>query len=79
MAEANVIEASANDKDSIIYPHRLVMIQLGDNCMFCIKQKGETFTRYVDFHNKLGYIYCNKCEERVIDAIRELLTAQQII
>jgi len=68
--EANVIEASANETDSIIYPHRLVMIQLGDNCMFCINQKGETFTRYVDFHNKLGYIYCNKCEERTIDAIK---------
>ena len=56
------------DADTIIYPRRLVMIQLGDNCMFCIDQKGSTFTRYVDIHSKLGYIYCINCKDNATNA-----------
>ena len=56
--------------NEILYPLRLVMIQIGDNCMFCIDQKGQTFLRYVDFNSKLGYIYCNKCEENAINAVK---------
>jgi hypothetical protein len=70
MASATAsVTASVTASATIIYPQRLVMIQLGDNCMFCIEQKGDTYTRYVDFHNKLGYIYCRKCEEYVTNAI----------
>jgi hypothetical protein len=60
----------AMEMDNLIYPHRLVMVQLGDNCMFCINQKGQTFSRYVDVYSKMGYIYCDKCEEHAINAIK---------
>lgn len=48
--------------DELIYPRRLVMIQLYNNCMFCEKPSGVSYTMYVDFYNKLGYIYCINCE-----------------
>jgi len=56
--------------NTIIYPQRLVMIQLGNNCMFCTEPNGQSYTRYADVYNKLGYIYCNKCEEHAINAVK---------
>ena len=53
---------------NIIYPRRLVMIQLGDDCMFCKDPHGVTLTRYVDLHTKLGYIYCSNCSATAAEA-----------
>jgi hypothetical protein len=61
---------SATGKDSvkskqIIYPQRLVMIRIEDNCMFCEDPKGPAFTKYVHLDDKMGYIYCEKCRAKV--------------
>jgi hypothetical protein len=69
--DANAMDANAMEPiDEIVYPRRLVMIQTGDNCMFCIDQKGQTYLRYVDFDSKLGYIYCNNCDGHAINAVK---------
>jgi hypothetical protein len=49
--------------DDFIYPRRLVMIQLGDNCMFCKNPKGDSYTYYVCLPDKLGYISCENCKD----------------
>lgn len=49
--------------DDFIYPRRLVMIQLANNCMFCDNPEGISYTYYVCLPDKLGYISCEKCKE----------------
>ena len=44
-----------------VYPRRLVMLQMGENCMFCEDPKGSSYLRYVDIFSNLGYIYCSNC------------------
>ncbi len=60
-----------NNMNNKIYPKRLVFIQMSENCMFCDNPKGEAFTNYVDLPNKMGYIYCNKCEKHAEKAVEE--------
>jgi hypothetical protein len=48
---------------NFIYPRRLVMIQLDNNCMFCNTPKGGSYTYYVCIPDKLGYISCQKCRD----------------
>uniref|UniRef100_A0A6C0III0 Uncharacterized protein n=1 Tax=viral metagenome TaxID=1070528 RepID=A0A6C0III0_9ZZZZ len=55
---------------NIVYPRRLVMIQMGDDCMFCEHPKGVTMSRYVDLHSKLGYIYCDSCSATAAEAVK---------
>jgi len=68
--DTNAVDTNAVDTNAIVYPQRLVMIQMGDNCMFCIDQKGQTFSRYVDLDSKMGYIHCNNCKEHSINAVK---------
>lgn len=48
-----------------IHPRRLVMLSLGNNCMFCKDPKGESYTTYVALVEKLGYISCSDCRDKM--------------
>ena len=51
-----------------VYPCRLVMIQIQNNCMFCEKPQGQSFTKYVHLEEKVGYIYCENCKAAADEA-----------
>ena len=51
-----------------VYPCRLVMIQIQNNCMFCEKPQGQSFTQYVHLATRMGYIYCDKCKTAADEA-----------
>jgi hypothetical protein len=73
--DPNKIEMVTNDKKKntiqsintmdtlMIYPQRLVMIQMNNNCMFCEKPEGSAYTYFVCIPDKLGYICCEKCTD----------------
>jgi hypothetical protein len=46
-----------------IYPRRLVFLQLG--CMFCNDPKGETYVTHVALEDKLGYMSCAMCIDKM--------------
>jgi hypothetical protein len=50
-----------------IYPRRLVFLQLG--CMFCSDPKGETYITHVALEDKLGYMSCSECREKMKAAV----------
>ena len=53
--------------DTYVYPRRLVMIQIKNNCMFCEDPQGPSFITYVHFEELVGYIYCANCEDTAVE------------
>ena len=65
---------STTGNDSIkrkypIYPQRLVMILIEDNCMFCEDPKGPAFTQYIHLEDRMGFIYCDQCRAEADAAV----------
>ena len=46
-----------------IYPRRMTMIQMGNNCMFCENPQGDSYMKYVSLEDKMGYIFCKECRD----------------
>ena len=53
--------------DNEIYPRRLVFLQLG--CMFCAEPEGETYVTHVALPDRLGYMSCRNCREKMKAAV----------
>ena len=53
----------------IINPQRLVFIQTENNCMFCEKPKGPSYSYYVSLVDKMGFLACGKCKEKANEAL----------
>ena len=56
--------AIQEQEQEIVYPQRLVMIHIQDNCMFCENPKGECYHNYVYLQEHYGYITCANCIEK---------------
>jgi transcription elongation factor Elf1 len=52
------------------YPKRLAWVQDEDICMFCENPKGSSLTNYVCMDEKLGYISCVNCEQKMEEAVK---------
>ncbi len=67
-SEAGASEADASEADaSEIYPRRLVFLQLG--CMFCADPQGPTYVTHVSLEDKMGYMACGECTEKMQAAV----------
>ena len=66
--EASETEASETEA-SEIHPWRLTMISMGDNCMFCKEPQGTSYITYVALEDKIGYISCAECREKMQSAV----------
>jgi len=53
----------------IINPQRLVFIQTENNCMFCDKPKGPSYSYYVSLTDKMGFLACGKCKEKADETL----------
>jgi ribosomal protein S27AE len=53
----------------IINPQRLVFIQTENNCMFCEKPKGPSYSYYVSLTDKMGFLACGKCKDKGNEAL----------
>jgi len=53
----------------IINPQRLVFIQTENNCMFCEKPKGPSYSYYVSLMDKMGFLSCGKCKEKANETL----------
>ena len=51
------------DENKYVYPRRLTMVQMGNNCMFCENPQGESYISMVELDDKMGYIYCKECKD----------------
>ena len=58
----------ANEIDEIS-PRRLTMVSIRDNCMFCKEPKGESYISYVALEDRIGYISCKECREKMKVAV----------
>lgn len=56
--------------ENIIHPRRLVFIQVSNNCMFCEKPEGSSYIKHISIDDKIGYIYCGECTEKVDATIK---------
>jgi transcription elongation factor Elf1 len=65
------IRKQINPMAKTIRPVRLVMLQMGDNCMFCEQPTGPSFLWSVDITSKMGYIYCSNCKNSVHAAVHD--------
>lgn len=52
-----------------VSPQRLVFIQTENNCMFCEKPKGPSYSYYVSLVDKMGFLACGKCKEKANEAL----------
>ena len=55
--------------ETVIYPRRLVMIQIEHSCMFCEEPEAPSYSYYVCLYSKMGYISCDNCREKCKKAI----------
>lgn len=62
-------EQASDPTNVIIYPRRLVFIQVANNCMFCENPQGEALTHFVNRDHNMGYISCNDCYDKATDAV----------
>ncbi len=70
-ASANASEAGASEAGAgaiEIYPRRLVFLQLG--CMFCADPQGPTYVTHVSLEDKMGYMACGECTEKMLAAVK---------
>jgi hypothetical protein len=65
----NVINQSSIIKMDV-YPKRLVMFTIDNNCMFCEQPKGPSFVTYVYIKDNMGFISCNLCKEKMAEATK---------
>ncbi len=52
-------------------PFRLVMIKCQDFCQFCENPKGGVYNHYINFDYKIGFLSCEKCNNKANDAVEE--------
>ena len=72
-SETNVPTQSYN----YLYPYRLVFIEC-DKCDFC-KKKTETYTYYMNINDRLGWQYCELCNDKLLKSINNYCTKENII
>jgi len=53
-----------------IYPRRLVFMHFTDVCMYCDNPKGEAYVSYVYLEDKIGYIACILCKEKLAESVK---------
>jgi hypothetical protein len=63
---ASASEAGAGASE--IYPRRLVFLQLG--CMFCADPQGPTYITHVSLEERMGYMACGECTEKMQEAVK---------
>ncbi len=56
--------------DFQLYPQRMTMFQIADNCMFCQDPKGSVFESYVYLPEKAGYYSCGNCRDKLRAAVK---------
>ena len=52
-----------------VSPQRLVFIQTENNCMFCEKPKGPSYSYYVSLVDKMGFLSCGKCKDKANETL----------
>ena len=52
-----------------VQPQRLVFMHFENNCMFCEKPKGPSYSYYVSLTDKMGFLSCGKCKDKANETL----------
>ena len=54
-----------------LFPQRMTMFRVSNNCMFCTEPKGQVYECYVYLQEKCGYYSCGNCRDKLQAAVKQ--------